>query len=75
MGWGVGKLFVSPSVQTRPYGVCKCTLTSSDHLLVLVLQCFGWETGEMAATHVNVAPTAEGYPSYIWTQWVFQSFG
>ena len=46
-----------------------------DRLLVLVLQCFGWEAGEMAATHVNVAPTAERYRSYVWTQWVFQSFG
>lgn len=44
-------------------------------LLVLGLQCSGWEAGEMATTHVNVAPTAERYRSYIWTQWLFQSFG
>lgn len=74
-GEGVGGSFVSPPTQNRPYGYCKCTFTSSDLLLVFIAKCFVWEAGEMAATHVNVAPTSERYRSYVRTQRVFQSFG
>lgn len=73
---GVGGWVGLSVLWQRPDRMITANALSPHHpLLVLGLQCSGWEAREMATTHVNVASTAERYRSYIWTQWLFQSFG